>query len=173
MKKTKHNIIINLYDTDTYADYGYENHEQLNEELSNKIITLANTKAIKDNLLLRFKTNSQQPLEEGRFRTAYQNTIKNKIEMKKNEISRCAMIGSVQFLFSIALIFFLVFVAPSMGNTFYIFFEIFTWVFAWCAIEMLTIHMSQLIIDKLKFKRLLKATIQFDISTQDTSKKTV
>lgn len=158
------NIInINIYDQSVYAEYGYEGHELIEESLTSTVETLAATKPIRNRLRLVFHKKKSMKISEERFVKAYTNSIKNKVTEKNNEIKRCFTTGLILLFVGFALLAFDVFVAASMGEFIYEFFNIFAWVFCWAAVEIFTIHLVQLIIDKRKYKRLLSVEIRFKV----------
>lgn len=156
-------ININIYDQSVYAEYGYEGHELIEESLVSTVETLAATKPIRNRLRLVFHKKKSMKISEERFVNAYTNSIKNKVTEKNNEIKRCFITGMILLFVGLGLLAFDVFVAESFGYFLYEFFNVFAWVFCWAAIEVFTIHLVQLIIDKRKFKRLLSVEIRFKI----------
>lgn len=162
------NIInINIYDQSVYAEYGYEGHELIEDSLVSTVETLAATKPIRNRLKLVFHKKKTMKISEERFVTAYTNSIKNKVTEKNNEIKRCLTTGIILLFVGLAVLCFDVFVAENLSYFLFEFFNIFAWVFCWAAVEIFTIHLVQLIIDKRKYKRLLSVEILFKVMGEE------
>ena len=69
--------------------------------------------------------------------------------------------GFIIFI-ALILIFFDVYVASYQGEIIAYLVEVSAWVFAWVAVEVLGIHLLQLLIERNKLKRMLKAEIKME-----------
>lgn len=153
-----------MKDHNVYADYGIEKDDMLDDNLVETVEKLANTKPIKTDLTIHFLSKSESELskiDKKRFKTAYKNTINQKLFMKNHEISRCLMTGLVFFAIAVILAAVYVVIEPHIGKFFNQFCYIIEWVFICTTVQTLTIELIQLYIDRAKLKRLLKAKIIF------------
>ena len=152
---------IGIYEKEVFAEYGYDNHELIEESLVYTVYSLAETKPIRENLELVFTKNVDTSFEEERFKQAYKNTITNKTKSLDHEIRRCAMVGIFTLIVGLLLLCVDVFLIGNNSKYFYELVSIFAWVFCWVATEVLTIQILQLVIEKRKYKRLLRCKITF------------
>ncbi len=159
--KQPSNITLDINDENVYADYGFDDKLFLNDWLAGSIEYVASTRPIKQKLTLCFKELVPANIQEEQFVDAYKNTFNTKLNGKKNEIVRCVMTGIILWIVSLALIFFEQLVIAGMHDIICEIFEILSWVFAWVAVETLTLELIQLIMDKRKYTRLLNVKFQF------------
>ena len=152
---------IGIYEKEVFAEYGYDNHELIEESLVYTIYSLAETKPIRENLELVFTKNVDIEFDENRFKTAYKNTITNKTKSLNLELRRCFLIGLLLLLAGVSVLCVDVFLIGDVSEFLYEFVNIMAWVFWWAGIEVLTIHAVQIIIEKRKYKRLLNCKISF------------
>lgn len=153
---------ININDDNVYDDYCVDDEKEviLQDSLFDRIKNLADLTPIKQKLCFNFvKEDSTVDIDKEEFLTAYSNTVKVKTIIKKHEINRCFISGLTFLLIAIALIFVDVYLSHNFTGVFAYLIEISAWVFAWVAVEVLSIQLLQLTIDKNKLKRLLKAEI--------------
>lgn len=158
-KFTKLNVSI--YEKEIFADYGYDNHELIDDTLVDTIYKLADTKPIRENLELVITKKENVSFDEDRFISAYKNTILNKTKSLSHEIFRCSVVGIILLLLGTGLLCVTEFLLHDIDNFLYQFSTILSWVFCWGGIEVLTIQLVQLLIEKTKYKRLLKSKITF------------
>ena len=158
-KYTKVNI--GIYEKDVFAEYGYDNHELIEESLVYTVYSLAETKPIKENLELSFTKKVDAEFDENRFKTAYKNTITSKIKSLNLELRRCFLIGLLLLLAGVSVLCVDVFLIGDVSEFLYEFINIMAWVFWWAVIEVMTIHAVQIIIEKRKYIRLLNCKISF------------
>ncbi len=152
---------IDLYDENIYNEYGVSNSELLQDELCDTIEKISNTHKIKTNLIINFSKPKQSVLDEKEFVNAFKNTYESKVSMKKHEVNRCIITGGIMLFIGIAMLCLDIFVFEPLNYLAYEFFNVFSWVFCWCAIEALTIQLIQLIIEVNKYKKILNARIKF------------
>lgn len=154
-------ITIDINEENVYAEYGYEDKLLLEDSLVDSIEYMASTRPIKQKLTFCFKETTKTDINEAQFIEAYHNTFSTKIEAKKHEIGRCCLTGLILFIISMGFILFEQFVVIGAHAVIYEFFEIMSWVFAWAAVETLTIELIQLIMDKRKYNRILDVDFKF------------
>ena len=152
---------ISIYEKEIYADYGYDNHELIDNSLVDTIYKLAETKPIREKLELVIAKKKSVSIDEDRFKKAYKNSISNKTKSISHEIFRCSIVGIVLLLFGVGLLCVTEFLLHGLDNFAYQFFTILSWVFCWGGIEVLCIQLTQLAIEKKKYKRLLNCKISF------------
>ena len=153
---------ININDDNVYDDYCVDDEKEviLQDSLFERIKNLADLTPIKQKLCFNFvKEDSDVDIDKEEFLRAYSNTIKAKTIIKKHEINRCFISGLIFLFIAISLIFVDVYLADNFVGVFAYLVEISAWVFAWIAVEVLSIQLLQIVIDKNKLKRLLKAEI--------------
>ena len=158
MKKTD-KININIYEEDVYAAYGSEDAEFLDEDLVDAVRKTANAKPIKDDLAINFIIAKDKKIEKDRFVDAYKNAVINQLETKKREITRCLLTGSIMAVVAVCLLFVYVYGFAKINAFFDVVGAIIAWVFSWTAVQIFTIDLIQLLIDKAKINKLLKANI--------------
>jgi len=83
--------------------------------------------------------------------------------MKNHEIIRCTITGLIFLVFSLVLLEVYVLWKPYLNEFWDQFLTIFDWVFLWSAIQILTIELIQLFIDKAKIKKIFKANLKITI----------
>ena len=152
---------VSIYEKEVFADYGYDNHELIDDTLVETIYKLADTKPIRENLELVIAKKEDVSFDEARFNSAYKNTILNKITSLTHEVVRCSMVGILLLLIGTGLLCVTEFLLHDIDNFLYQFATILSWVFCWGGIEVLAIQLTQLLIEKKKYKRLLKSKISF------------
>lgn len=152
-------IVINVNDENIYGEYGYEGKEHLEGSFVETLQELAASRPTKEQLTIKVKEKSNVAINGKQFVDAYKNTFNNLIDGKQHEISRCITTGVILSCIGITLLTLFVFVFQYMHDAVVVFTELLTWVFAWCAVETLTIELIQLYIDRAKLKRLLNANI--------------
>lgn len=152
---------ISIFEKEIFADYGYDNHELIDDTLVETVYKLADTKPIRENLELVIAKKEDVSFDEERFKSAYKNTISNKTKSLTHEISRCAIVGFILLFVGVGLLFVTEFWLNDLDSFIYEFFTILNWVFCWGGIEVLCIQLTQLAIEKTKYKRLLKCKISF------------
>ena len=160
MKKDNKNIHVNLFSEDVYAEYGVENDVLLDDELVDTVQSLADTKPITAKLSIDFIAKNNIEIDDEKFMRAYKNTVQNRIDMKNHEIIRCAITGVIFLVFSLVLLELYVWCKPYLNAFWDQFLTIFDWVFLWSAIQILTIELIQLFIDKAKIKKIFKANLK-------------
>lgn len=161
-KQEKNDVIfIDINEENTFADYGCDGKLFVEETLTEKMKNLANSKPINKHLTFHFRKKNSIYLNEEEFVKAYDNTIANDIDTKKHEIGRCILTGCIMFAMSILLILLQNYVMVNLGDILYEISEIAAWVFAWAAVEVLTIELVQLWIEVRKLKRLRRADLLF------------
>ncbi|MBR2467648.1 MAG: hypothetical protein IKB42_01220 [Clostridia bacterium] len=159
MNKERKKLTINLYDEDVFNEYGVDGDEILQEELTTTISNLANTEKISTPLELTFIKPENNKIDNDKFVKAFSNSYNAEISRKKHECTRCIITGIILLLVGIAMLAFDVFVMEPLNYFFYEFFNVFAWVFCWGGIEILTIELIQLIMEKNKAKRVLNSKI--------------
>lgn len=163
MKKNNAPVInININEGDVFADYGFENKQYLDQSIVNTLTNLADSRPIKEGLAINFRTSENINIDKADFVDAYKNTFLSKVNKKKLEIHRCVWTGVVLALISFILISLQVFIFQNLHDIIRVASEVCSWVFAWSAIEVLTIELIQLEIDKHKLQKLLSVSIKFD-----------
>jgi len=163
MKKDNKNIHVNLFSEDVYAEYGVENDVLLDDALVDTVQSLADTKPITAKLSIDFIAKNNIKIDDEKFMRAYKNTVQNRIDMKNHEIIRCTITGLIFLVFSLVLLEVYVLWKPYLNEFWDQFLTIFDWVFLWSAIQILTIELIQLFIDKAKIKKIFKANLKITI----------
>lgn len=156
---------INLNDDNIYDDYCVDEAREviLQDSLFSRLKNLAELTPVNQNICFNLvKEYKQVDINQKEFEEAYTNTIKTKKIINKHEVNRCLLSG-LSFLFvALILIFFDVYVASYQGKIIAYLVEVAAWVFAWVAVEVLGIHLLQLLIERNKLKRMLKAKIKME-----------
>lgn len=155
-KQTKK--IFNIYKGDIYNEFYIDNKKTLQEELCNTIERVSNEDGVLQSATFEFKVSEGVQVDEKEFKDAYKNSFNTIKAVKKNECFRCLMYGLSLFLVGMILLFINIYVVDT-NNFVYEFFNVFTWVFLWGAIEVLLIEMVQIIIEIKKLKKILEAKI--------------
>ena len=159
-RNKRKSIHVNLFNEDVYAEYGVENDILLDDALVDRVQALANTKPISAKLSVTFVAKHNIEIDNAKFKKAYKNSVQNRIDMKNHEIFRCAITGTIFLIFSLILLGVYVYFRPYFSAFWDQFLTIFDWVFLWSAIQVLTIELIQLFIDKAKILKLLKAQLK-------------
>lgn len=159
MEKSRKKLTINLYDEDVFNEYGVDDEQVLQEELSDTISALANTEKISTPLEITFIKPEKSKIENDKFVKAFSNTFSYEIARKSHECARCIITGIILLLVGVAMLAFDVFVMEELNYFLFEFFNVFAWVFCWGGIEILTIELIQLIMEKNKAKRVLNSKI--------------
>ena len=155
----RQNVHLNIYDEDLYSDYGIEGEERMNDELIDIVETSANTTSIRTQLTVHFLIAEGLTVDDKRMRTAYKNSVIDRLNSKNHEIARCGLTGLIFLVIAIAIVAGYVWLIPYFNVFWQQFYEIIEWVFVWTAVEILTIQLIQLFIDKLKIKKLVNARV--------------
>ena len=175
MQNRRKSLNIDLYSDDVYSSFGTDNIPLLNDEISHTIETYANNSKAKTKLSINFKTYEEEPIDNDEFLQAYKNTFSSKINEKKFELKRCLILGSSLLIIGLLLLLFDVKIENKVSYYLFELFNIFSWVFCWGAIEVLTIEVAKISIDIQKLKKLINAKITFSCdniqSIADTNKK--
>ena len=158
MRKTD-KININIYDEDVYADYGSDDAEFLDEMLVEAVEKNVNSKPISRGLEVNFVVAKGNKIDEDRFVEAYRNTAKNKLDTKTHEIVRCIVTGCVMVMVAVSLLLAFVYFFSKLTLFWVKAGEVAAWVFTWASVEILTIEFIQLLIDRAKIRKILKAKI--------------
>ena len=156
---------INLNDDNIYDDYCVDEAREviLQESLFNRLKNLAELTPVNQNICFNLvKEYKQVDVNEQEFMEAYSNTIKTKQIINKHEVNRCFLSGLAFMFVALLLIFLDVYVASFQGEIIAYIVEVAAWVFAWVAVEVLSIHLLQLLIERSKLKRMLKAEIKLE-----------
>ena len=156
---------INLNDDNIYDDYCVDEAREviLQESLFNRLKNLAELTPVNQNICFNLvKEYKQVDVNKQEFMEAYSNTIKTKQVINKHEVNRCLFSGLVFVFVALILIFLDVYVASFQGKIIAYIVEVAAWVFAWVAVEVLSIHLLQLLIERSKLKRMLKAEIKLE-----------
>ncbi len=159
MNQKTEQITIGISEESVYAGYAVEDRETIDEMLVDAIEKVADTKPISKKLEITFLHDSNLKFDEERFTTAYKNTMQNKVDAKKREITRCLFTGISLLVVAISALLAFVYFFVDKSLFWNKFGEIISWVFVWGSVEVFTIELIQLLIDKAKAKRLLNATI--------------
>lgn len=159
-RNKRKSIHVNLFNEDVYAEYGVENDILLDDALVDRVQALANTKPISAKLSVTFVAKHSVEIDNTKFKKAYKNSVQNRIDMKNHEIFRCTITGTIFLIFSLVLLGVYVYFRPYFSAFWDQFLTIFDWVFLWSAIQVLTIELIQLFIDKAKIIKLLKARLK-------------
>ena len=159
-KEISNTINVNLYDTDVYAEYGYENREQVQQSFIDTVKSMADAKPLKEKLTLLVTKPKGTKIDNDRFRKAYGNTLANIVSTKTNEMRRCLVTGIVFFVMAIALLALNVFVFASIGGMLYAVTNLLAFVFGFVGVEALSLELIQLIIEIKKFKRIMSVEIR-------------
>ena len=161
---TEKNSVINIdiNEENVYADYGFDGKLLVEETLVDKMEFLASSRPIKEKVTFCFRRKYNIAIDEPQFVEAYKNTMNNYVKAKQHEISRCLWTGIIMLFVSLILIFIENFWLINLGAIVGEISNIASWVFAWAAIEVLTIQLIQLVIDKRKVQRLRDAKITFE-----------
>lgn len=153
---------FNLYNDNVFCSYGTtEGGPLLSEDIAKTIETHANNHKLKTNLEIVFNTSKDSNLNKEEFKQAYKNTFSSKKIEKKHELSRCILTGSI--LMAIGIILLIIYVS-MVNRVSYFWFELFclfAWVFCWGGIEVLTIELTQIVIEIKKIDRMIKTRISF------------
>lgn len=158
MKKSKaENIRITIADENVFSEFAVDDKDVLDEMLVDTIEKTANTKPVTKKLDITFVTD--QKIDTDKFALAYQNTMQNKLYAKNREIARCLLTGLVLTTVAICALLAYVFFFANQSLFLNKFGEIVSWVFVWASVEIITIEMIQLLIEKAKVKRLLNAKL--------------
>lgn len=167
-KYNKNVINIDINEENVYADYGIDGDLLVEEDLIDNMFNVANTRPIKQGVIFCFKEKNGIDVEDSKFISAYHNTIKNHLLSKKLEIRRCILLGVVLLVASALFIllenFFFIKQGPIIAEVS----NIISWVFFWAAVEVLTIDLSQLMMEKIKYIRLDEAILLFNRNKKDT-----
>lgn len=160
--KKSSTITINSADELFYSSYFYDDKEILDNDLSETIYSLSNSKPIKDKLIIKIKSPTKSSTDKAKFKNAFKNSFESKMQMKQYEIHRCLITGFFMFLAFCALLAITICVNTALGEVFYYVADLATWVFGWGFIEIVTIELIQLYIDKYKYKKIRDAEIIFE-----------
>ncbi len=155
------NVSLNLYSDDVYCYYGTDSGAILNTDISSTIEERANNHKIKEKLSINFQTYKESPINQEEFVNAYHNTFSSKIKTKKHEFKRCLITGIILLLVGLAMLCFDVFIENKVSYFWFEFFNVFSWVFCWGAIEVLTIQLIQIQMEINKIKKITEADITF------------
>ena len=156
----KENVInIDINTEAVFADYGYNGKPLLDDSLVEKMQMIANVKPIRQNVTFRFMKKPDIAINRTKFNYAFDNSINNLISTKQHEINRCLITGVILLFISLALIFIENFVMVKLGAIVSEISNIVSWVFLWVTVEIMTIQLIQLIIDKNKLKRIKNARV--------------
>ena len=162
-EKKRENIKINIYEQEVYAEYGVDDKEMFEDSLIDTVEKLANSKPLRTDIALQFVCEEGIEVEQERFKVAFKNTGKNKLETKKRELARCLITGVIMAVFALALLAGYHFLHPYIEDI--VFWnelcDVAVWVFMWAAVEILTIEAIQILIEMAKIKRVLRAKIEF------------
>ena len=173
--KKRKNLNFDLYSDDVYCSYGTDKGPLLNDEIAQTIENHANNNKVKTRLAITFNTYEESPIDKNEFLQAYSNTYNSKIVEKKHELSRCLITGTILLFVGLALLLFDVSIEDKFPYFWFELFNVFSWVFCWGGIEVLTIELVQIVIEIKKIKRLTNALIHFTCdnikSIADTNKK--
>ena len=156
---------INLNDDNIYDDYCVDEAREviLQDSLFNRLKNLAEFTPVNQNICFNLvKEYKQVDINKQDFMEAYSNTIKTKQVINKHEVNRCMLSGFSFLIVALVLIFVDVYFARFQGEIIAYLFEVAAWVFAWVAVEVLSIHLLQLLIERNKLKRMRKAEIRLD-----------
>lgn len=156
---------INLNDDNIYDDYCVDEAREviLQDSLFNRLKNLAELTPVNQNICFNLvKEYKQVDVNKQEFMEAYSNTIKTKQIINKHEVNRCLFSGLAFMLVALVLILLDVYLASYQGEIFAYLIEVSAWVFAWVAVEVLSIHLLQLLIERSKLKRMLKAEIKLE-----------
>ena len=159
-KELSNTININIYDTDIFAEYGYENREQVQQSFVDTVKSMADAKPLKEKLTLLVSKPKDSKIDKDRFRKAYGNTLSNIVSTKTNEMKRCLFTGLVFFVLSFALLALNVFVFATIGGLLYAVTNLLAFVFGFVGIEALSLELIQLIIEVKKYKRIMSVEIR-------------
>ena len=85
--------------------------------------------------------------------------MQNKVDIKNREISRCLITGIIMTVIAVCLLLLYVYVFSQLSLFWNKFQEISAWVFVWASVEILTVELIQLLIDRAKAKNLLNANL--------------
>lgn len=156
-KNNVEKLKIGIPEGNVFSEYIVDDKEVLDEVLVDTIEKTANTKPVRKNLDITFVSN--QKIDSNRFTSAYKNTMQNKVDTKNREISRCLITGIIMTIVSVCLLLLYVYVFSQLSLFWNKFQEISVWVFVWASVEILTVELIQLMIDRAKAKKLLNATL--------------
>lgn len=159
--KIKHSIDISIHNEDVFANYGYDDKEFIDYELMDTVYNLSNAYPLRHCLSIKFINESDKTIDEKRFKSAYKNTLKTEINKKKNEMKRCITTGLIMFVIGLILLLTYVYISPKWGPFIEEVFDLVAWVFAWAAVEILTVELIQILIEIKKYKRILNSKFNF------------
>ena len=175
-KQTKNterkNVYLNLYSDNVYCYYGTDSGAILNGEIASTIEERANNHKIKEKLSINFKTYKEAPINQEEFVNAYHNTFSSKIKTKQHELKRCLITGIILLLIGLVMLCFDVFIENKVPYFWFEFFNVFSWVFCWGAIEVLTIQLVQIKMEINKLKKITNANLLFTSTSLHTTKET-
>ena len=160
--KNKQKLTINIFDEDVFIEYGVDGEETLQDELTDTIEKKANTQKLSTELEINVVKPENSKINNEQFALAFKNTFKDKINTVKHECSRCVLTGLILLMVGIGMLALDVFVLEPLNYFVYEFFNVFAWVFCWGGIEVLTIELTQLIIEIKKSKRILNSTLTLE-----------
>lgn len=164
-------LTVNIFDEDVFNEYGVDGEETLQEELAQTIQNLANTQKIKTKLEINIVKPENSTIDNNQFVEAYKNTFKANIERLNHEKTRCILTGAILLFIGIAMLAMDIFIFNNLNFFVYEFFNVFSWVFCWGGIEVLTIELTQLIIEINKEKRLLNSKLVLSETHNKTRRK--
>lgn len=155
-------LTINIFDEDVFNEYGVDGEETLQDELTETIEQKANTQKISTSLEINVVKPENSNIDNKKFTLAFKNTFKDKIKTIKHECSRCVITGLILLMVGVGMLALDVFVFENLNYFVYEFFNVFAWVFCWGGIEVLTIELTQLVIEIKKAKRILNSTLTLE-----------
>ncbi len=163
MKKQteRKNISLDLYNDNVYCYYGTDTGAILNGEIASTIEERSNNHKIKEQLSINFRTHKEAPIDQEEFVSAFHNTFASKIKAKKHEFKRCLLTGIILLVVGLAMLCFDVFIEDKVPYFWFEFFNVFSWVFCWGAIEVLTIQLIQIQMEINKLKKITESNINF------------
>ncbi len=162
------NIVININNEDVYADFTYKDTDMLNESLENTITKLSKSTPLKTKLNIKMEPKKDINLNEKKFKNAFSNTYESMLQEKKHEIARCVITGLTIMAIGIALILFSVFFTTDVYGTPYpnakllnYVVDLLAWITIWDSVEVLTVELIQLLIERKKLKKIKTANLIF------------
>ena len=156
-------ISFNLHDDeDIYCPCGTNGRPLLDEDIVSTIQVEANNYKIKDRLNINFNIKKDSTVNEDEFVDAYKNVFSSKKKEKKYEWNRCLITGLILLCVGIIVLAFDVFLESRVPYFWFEFFNVFSWVFCWGGIEVLTVELIQIQMEINKINKLLNANIKFN-----------
>jgi hypothetical protein len=98
--------------------------------------------------------------------------LNSKIKTKQHELKRCLITGLILLLIGLVMLCFDVFIENKVPYFWFEFFNVFSWVFCWGAIEVLTIQLVQIKMEINKLKKITNANLLFTSNSLHTTKET-